>query len=562
MLLLTGALIIVIHLQLSCYHAQTSPLYHLRIDRRAVPPNKLYQLHRRPWFQQLRTAQVSGSDRNLSWRSYGYPSTAFINSIGLTTKEIYSNPLHGSLTALGEYYVTLTFGGQPINVQIDTGSSTMAVPLRECTNCRKGGRALDLSRASTSAFIVSCDSPLCSANICTFGCGACSPTTPCCGKNAKPACSFQLRYADGSGTSGALVRAIVAISSLETPLVFGAMLEETSSFANDKVDGIFGLAYKSLACNPSCVTPLLDTLVQSAKVQHDIFSICTSKEGGILSLGGSNSNLYNGSLTYVPLQTFRIPTFYYVSIEGTTVGGKSVNLPQFTFAIIDSGTTLVVLPTQTFHALRDHFQTNYCNVPGLCPGGQARQVVPHPYYPHSKQPAEGIDHKIGTNSVHEEALTWFQPGYCVRLTEAELDLLPTISIRLEGYSLVIEPRVYMIPHYVTKAFQTHLYYCLGIQPLDGLADVIIGDTVLRKYFVEYDRENSRLGFAVAAKCIDSSAVEPATTLHPPQERSNWFSSLLHHGLQLFYLAGTIVILVVLINCLKPSNTEGYQPITS
>ncbi len=35
--------------------------------------------------------------------------------------------LVGDLTALGEYYVELDVGGQLINVQVDTGSSTLAV---------------------------------------------------------------------------------------------------------------------------------------------------------------------------------------------------------------------------------------------------------------------------------------------------------------------------------------------------------------------------------------------------------------------------------------------------
>lgn len=545
--------------KVTCSANVTTSLHHIRIDRRPVTATRLYSIHNRPWFH------LSGQHLNLDPIADSEGPAAYTLRNREKTSQIFSNPLHGSLTSLGEYYVTLTFGGQPLNVQVDTGSSTMAVPMQECTNCYKNSRRFDLSQAKGPASIVPCNSHLCAANSCSSRCGACSSTRACCSEHAKGACAFYLRYADKSATSGALVRADVGISSLVTQLAFGAILEETSSFSNDQVDGIFGLAYKPLACNPTCVNPLLDELVESGKVNHDIFSICTGKDGGVLTLGGSNSDLYEGSLSYVPLERSSRMLFYLVSVSKALVGGNAVDLPYFSSAIIDSGTTLIVISHPTYSALRDYFQSHYCNVPGLCPDGQSRQLVPHPYFPLHQRFSEN---KNITKDSWEEpsrsaSSTWFRPGYCVHLTKSELNLLPTISIALDGYTLEAEPEVYMIPHYITRGFQKKLYYCLGIQPLSGLEsfpnDVIIGDAILQKYFVEYDRENSRLGFAVASKCVDSSAVEPASLPHSSSDdESHWVK----HGVQVLYLVGTIVIVIIIISCLKPDRvTEGYQPIS-
>lgn len=550
-----------------------STLHHIPIQKRSVPAARLYLFHQRPWFNHLVENQALLSDPVFSLTANDDSSSKvsrFAHPVNVSDRQLYSNPVHGSITRLGEYYVTLTFGGQPLTVQIDTGSSTMAVPLLECGNCRQGGRRLDLAKASGNAFIILCDSPMCSAKSCTSRCGACSSTHACCGQKAKSACSFALRYADKSGTTGALVKADVGISSLVTSLVFGAILDETSSFSSESVDGIFGLAYKSLACNPNCVTPLFDALVESGKVQHDIFSICTGGEGGVLTLGGSNPNLFAGSLQYVPLEHSSRPLFYLVSITGTSVGGKSVNLPHFSSAIVDSGTTLLIVSTTTYHALRDYFFAHYCDVPGLCPTSTDRQIIEHPYFPHQSQSSRGVDYGNVEAMRHSRAepTTWFEPGYCVRLEKSDIAHLPTISIHLRGFTLDLEPEVYMLPHYITRGFQKNLYYCLGIQPLQGLEafpnDVILGDTVLQKYFVEYDRENQRIGFAVARNCNDSSAIEPASLEQPSSpQNSNGNFGWFRHSKQVLYLVGTIIVVITIISCIRTTpSSGGYQPISS
>lgn len=536
--------------------AGASNLFHVPITRKSVPASRVYAFNRRPWFSQIPSS-----------------STLRVEPAAPTSRDTATNPIHGSITPLGEYFLTLSFGGQPINVQMDTGSSTLAVPLKRCKNCRHGDHRLDLTKTSTPSSIVSCSSSTCRTNSCYGDCGACSAHGACCSKNLHSACSFSLTYADRSGVSGALVEADVGISTLVSTITFGAILEETTSFETEDVDGIFGLAYKSLACNPSCVTPLFDSLVESGQVKRDVFSVCMDQQGGMLTLGGSHSDMYEAPLQYAPLLQSYVPMFYLVALKGATIGGEKVDLPHFTNTIIDSGTTLVIISNPTYDALKEYFSTNYCNVPGLCVDKpHTKEIIRHPHYPHPD-----VDHMDAaptnvsiTGRETVRSISWFTPGYCVDFDEKDLNLLPTISIHLNGVTLDLESNVYMVPHYIQHGFTKKLYWCLGIAPLAGLAalpnDVIIGDTVLQKYFVEYDREKGRLGFAKSKKCIDPSAVEPASIVQPhsaaqSSSSNGGLASWLSYGFQIIIVVVVVIVVITIFSGLR-SRSEQYEPITS
>lgn len=60
--------------------------------------------------------------------------------------------------------------------------------------------------------------------------------------------------------------------------------------------------------------------------------------------------------------------FVYLSkeCEKVTVSGTQIDLPYFKTAVVDSGTTLIIVSLDSFLALKRYFQAHYCNVSGLC----------------------------------------------------------------------------------------------------------------------------------------------------------------------------------------------------
>lgn len=460
--------------------------------------------------------------------------------------------LFGDLVTLGEYYLELPVGGQVVNVQIDTGSSTLAVPLKQCINCHPWDHRLDLDAQPGRSSFVSCSSPECRPNMCKAirgQCSVCSKNTRACCSGLMPKqCGFFLQYVDGSGAKGALVQADVSLGGLTVPLKFGAILSVTKGFENDIVEGILGMAFKSLACNPTCVLPLFDALVESGQVKRDVFSVCTGRHGGMLTLGGSNPAMYKGSLEYVPIAKLgKQPHFYNVAVSGAKVGQHDVSVPSFSDGIVDSGSTVLVVAPRAYSALRKHFQTYYCHVPGLCPRSTRRwresdtkiiRVAPdssaklwkiyesanlfHSGNESSKADRDAMfdSHDADTEHVSRMPSTWFAPGYCAVLSDKYIRMLPDITIKLtNGVELTIEPELYMLKYEQRRrfSFRKIVYRCLGMVYLPGLErmenNIILGDVVMQKYYVEHDRENMRLGFAVSQNCVRPSA--------KPQSSSRW-----------------------------------------
>lgn len=377
----------------------------------------------------------------------------------------YTVDLHGGIVGVGEYFSVIEIGGKKIRVQVDTGSSTLAVSMRGCSSCiKKANRyAVEESHHATA---VSCNSRLCAADRCTTSCAICSERGACCSSERPEHCGFSLRYADGSAASGSLIQDQVQWGSLRTNLTFGGILRNSPNFERPEVDGILGMAYKSLACNPSCFDPPFDSFVKEGLVQ-DVFSICMTATGGKLMLGGYDAKVAKTRVRYIPLQHSGAERYYRITLGGSLlVGEERVSLPNFQVAIVDTGTTLLVTSTRTFATLKEHFQKKYCMIPELC----------------------------GSDS-------WFQSGMCVSLSERDLGRLPALTLTVGGrVRLVLRPRDYMLSY--SRGGKT--YRCVGIMGMDGLGGmVVLGNTLMQRYVTVYDRRNARLGFAEAAeKCGD------------------------------------------------------------
>lgn len=371
------------------------------------------------------------------------------------------------MVAVGEYYAKVQIGGQTLRVQIDTGSATLAVPVKECTDCKRGDMRYAINDSkSGAAEHISCDHHICSRDTCSsFGCGKCSAKRACCAQSDHGLCAFHLNFGDGSGAKGILIRDNLKWGDLEFPVVFGGIRSDSPDFERSQVDGILGMAYPSLACNPSCITPTFEAMLQ-AHAMKDMFSICITYDSGRIVLGDYDPLLSTKELSWVKLDTGDPPSFYSFPLVGNLkVNDVDLPLPSYSRAIVDSGTTLIVFSHATFNKFKEHLLKNFCDVPGLC----------------------GAD-------------SWFQPAHCTKIRDEDRLKMPTLKFAIEGFDIVLGPSEYLI-NYASKGPE---YWCVGIMALNSMSggvDVIFGNTVMKKYVTVYDRKAKQVGFAESdTKC--------------------------------------------------------------
>ncbi|KAH8249696.1 hypothetical protein KR032_011514, partial [Drosophila birchii] len=164
--------------------------------------------------------------------------------------------------------------------------------------------------------------------------------------------SFSIQYGTGSLT-GYLSTDTVDVNGLSVKSqTFAESTNEPGTNFNDaNFDGILGMAYKSLAVDS--VTPVFYNMVSQGLVDQSVFSFYlaragTSTNGGELIFGGSDSSLYSGSLTYVPISE---EGYWQFTMASSSIDGYS--LCDDCQAIADTGTSLIVAPYNAYITLSE-----------------------------------------------------------------------------------------------------------------------------------------------------------------------------------------------------------------
>ncbi|KAH9066521.1 acid protease [Lactarius vividus] len=246
--------------------------------------------------------------------------------LGLLKRATGSVPLEDDSSVL--WYGTIQVGtpSKSFTVDFDTGSSDIFLPSAKCdTNCDR--HTLYDPSASVSAV-----------------------------DRHKP---FKLKYGDGSAVSGEQYRDTVSIANLTAyNQTLGAALTYSSGFSksNFAPDGLVGLGYQSISAYNS--PPLFQTLVAQGRVTLPQFAFKLSNTGAELYLGGTNSNLYNGSFTYVPVTK---QGYWQTTLDGVSINDDPDFLLNQRSVIIDTGTTLIIGNKSDVEAI-------YAKIPGYQPG--------------------------------------------------------------------------------------------------------------------------------------------------------------------------------------------------
>eukprot|EP00184_Porphyridium_aerugineum_P000467 CAMPEP_0184705960 /NCGR_PEP_ID=MMETSP0313-20130426/36097_1 /TAXON_ID=2792 /ORGANISM="Porphyridium aerugineum, Strain SAG 1380-2" /LENGTH=748 /DNA_ID=CAMNT_0027167451 /DNA_START=52 /DNA_END=2295 /DNA_ORIENTATION=+ len=516
-----------------------------------------------------------------------------------STDNFIASPLFGSLTKTGEYSVSVKIGAQYFRVQVDSGSSLLAVAMEGCSTCRADARKYKpyqlassgalacntprknvseafsrtpftissvLARVPTAKADTSLNhtkkafEPLCYPIVGKIlGCPALGEHDECCTKEREKECAFFVAYGDGSKATGSLLKddfrvmtaspptipvdddgrfaqpihslsfvppEMVALDSMAVPVYFGGVMKDTAGFEKPGVDGILGLAYPPLACNPTCVEPVFDAMVREQVVESDMFSVCiTSDNGGVLILGGHDKNMLagNGQLQWAPMTPVSrrqvsislSEMFYSVTMKNMIEVGLEALPIRWEHGIVDSGTTLIVMTPSAFDVIRKEVMRQACQnkVPGTCVGGTTgpggarkfsasgdREFVELGGMEHGAINHESSNSSSpGPSNEYSSAEGWFRPAVCVSIPMNLLKLLPSITFHLSpDVKLTLGPEEYMVEYKVDNK----VYRCVGIMTLAALEkqgiDVILGNTIMTKYVTVYDRTNRRIGFGEAA----------------------------------------------------------------
>jgi len=347
---------------------------------------------------------------------------------------------------------------------VDTGSSNTAIPVVGCATCNSTG--FDPSQSSTYN-TMSCSSAECQQ--CTPANSTCDDCSlffgpSYCGYNNPSACGFGVTYGGGgTAISGYYGYDTVCLGSMCTKVTLSLIDQEYPAYSLTSAlsTGILGLASEFNACNPTCVPPILDSLV-GAGLTSNVFGVCLNpSSGGQLDVGQIDSTRYFGSLTYAPMTFDR---WYNIEILDIQVGGFSIGLPPFMYtttndvigSFVDTGTSVVLMSPSSFEYFQSTFISHFSSLPGISASG------------------------------------FFGSVPCQRASNIDVTMYPNVTF-------VVQSEDTSAPLHLAVPASSYLIrsgpvYCFGIGAVPSVG-VVLGDVFMENFYTVFDRVNMRVGFA-------------------------------------------------------------------
>ncbi|MGH0160380.1 UNVERIFIED_CONTAM: hypothetical protein FKN15_039304 [Acipenser sinensis] len=243
------------------------------------------------------------------------PTIKFNPVLAQTSDETLTNDMDLS------YYGVISIGTPPQSFKVifDTGSSNLWVPSvycnsYACSNHNKFNPSQSSTYRSTSQTV-------------------------------------SIQYGTGAMT-GILGYDTVTVGGIvDNNQIFGLSETEPGSFLYYVVfDGILGLAYPSISS--SGATPVFDNMMNQGLVSQDLFSFYLSRDGqagSVVTFGGIDPSYYTGQINWVPVTS---QTYWEITMDQVTVNGQTVACSGGCRGIIDTGTSLVVGPTNDINNIQ------------------------------------------------------------------------------------------------------------------------------------------------------------------------------------------------------------------
>ncbi|KAK0761647.1 hypothetical protein N5P37_006600 [Trichoderma harzianum] len=270
--------------------------------------------------------------------------------------------------------------------------------------------------------------------------------------------SVQVSYGSGS-FSGTEYKDTVTFGGLTVTSQSVGAASSSSGFSG--VDGIIGFGPVDLTedtvSNANTVPTFLDNLYSQGSISTEVLGVSFKPESGSdsddtngeLTLGGTDSSKYTGSLTYFStLKSGSAAPYWGISIASFTYG--STTLASSATGIVDTGTTLIYIPTKAYNAFLS------------AAGGKTDSSSGLAVF--SKAPTSNFAIKFGSTTY--------------TLTPSQY-LVPTSQYSFYGLS-------------------SGKYYAWINDGGSSGVNTIIGQKFLENYYSVFDTTNGRIGFATAA----------------------------------------------------------------
>ncbi|XP_054581397.1 pepsin F-like [Eptesicus fuscus] len=218
--------------------------------------------------------------------------------------------------------------------------------------------------------------------------------------------------------------------------------ESSKSLEYAAFDGILGLAYPALALRGT--TPVFDSMWNQGLISENLFAFYLSsnkKNGSVVMFGGVDPSYYRGELQWVPVSE---QGYWQVTVDSISMDGKVVACPGSCQAIMDTGTSLVIGPTNPI-----------LNI--------LRNI--------SAQTTSTGEYVVSCEAIHS---------------------LPDIVFTINGVAYPVPASAY-----IRRERRGICYTNLNTILWDSPSRWILGDVFLRLYFTVFDRANNRIGLAPA-----------------------------------------------------------------
>jgi len=268
----------------------------------------------------------------------------------------------------------------------------------------------------------------------------------------------------GSGIcAGTLLEETVGVGGLTlTNTTIGSIVVEPGEiWVVSPFDGILGLGYPTIAMPLDPDDPILppvDVMMKNKLLDKNQFAFYLSTckppggtggsetcDGSVLTFGGVDSTKFSGEISWVKMPAIQKALGYWLVLgNGLNTGGKNLACGTIPCPmVVDSGTSIIVAPSQEFSAINK-------TLPAL---------------------------KSDCSNVKD---------------------MPTININIGGNKFTLESDFYVLRGATSNGADE----CqLGIQGMNvavtGGFLWIMGDPFMRKYYSIFDRDQDRVGFALA-----------------------------------------------------------------